>query len=263
MLPMNNLFHFLRSRTFFMHLGLASLLIAVILFGTYQWLSAYTNHGETMTVPDLRGMKYKDIDAFMAGRTFKVKISDSSVFILGKPPGVVIEQDPSPKVNVKEGRTIYVTVTRTVPPQVKIPNLIDVSQRQAEAILASYGLLVGQVIYKPDLAKNAVLSLLYNGVELKPGQDITKGSVIDLVLGDGIGNTEVVVPSLRGLTVDEVLFVLQGSSLNPGAMVYDESVTDTAEAKVYRQVPEPGDSVYIKQGEAIDLFFTQSPGKLK
>ncbi|MBK9400952.1 MAG: PASTA domain-containing protein [Bacteroidetes bacterium] len=260
---MKKLFKFICSRVFVINFTLATLLIFVILFGTYKWLNGYTNHGETITVPDLKGMKFKDLEAFLEGKSFQVKVADSSVFILDKPPGVVIDQDPAPNMNVKEGRTIYVTVTRTVPPQVKIPNLIDVSQRQAEAILASYGLKVGQIIYKPDLAKNAVLSLMFNGAEIKAGADITKGAVIDLVLGDGIGNTEVEVPSLKGLTVDEALFVLQGSSLNPGAMVYDESVEDSAAAKVYRQVPEPGDSIYIKQGEAIDLFFTQTPDKLK
>ncbi len=260
---MKNLFSFIKSRTFLVHLSTALFLIAIILFATYKWLSAYTNHGETITVPDLNGMHYKKLEAYLEGKSLHVKISDSSVFMLDKPAGVVIDQDPAPNMNVKEGRTIYVTVTRTVPPQVKIPDLIDVSQRQAEAILASYGLKTGQIIYKPDLAKNAVLSLLFEGKEITAGTDVAKGSVIDLILGDGIGGTEVEVPSLKGLTVDEALFVLQGSALNPGAMVYDESVLDTAEAKVYRQVPEPGDSAFIKQGEAIDLFFTQTPGKLK
>jgi eukaryotic-like serine/threonine-protein kinase len=254
---------FIRSKTFLTHLLLSMLAVFLVLIGTYQWLNAYTNHGETITVPNLVGRKFTDLEKLLEGKSMLVKIADSSVFILDKPPGVVIEQDPAPNEMVKEGRTIYVTITRTVPPQVKVPNLVDVSQRQAEAILASYGLKVGQLIYKPDLAKNAVLSMLFKGRELRPGDDLEKGSTVDLVLGDGIGNTEVVVPSLKGLTYDEVLFVLQGSSVNPGAIVFDESVQDTAEAFVYRQIPEPGDSAFIKQGEAIDLFFTQNREKLK
>ena len=260
---MKELFQFIRSRTFLVQLMICISLIVVILFSTYHWLNAYTNHGETISVPDLRGMKYKELKDFLGEKSLQVKISDSSVYLLDKPPGVVIDQDPAPNENVKEGRTIYVTITRTVPPQVKLPNLVDVSQRQAEAILNSYGLKPGQLIYKPDLAKNAVLAMMHNGLELKPGDELAKGSVVDLVLGDGIGNTEVEVPTLKMLTMDEVLFVLQGSSLNPGAMVFDESVVDSSAAKVYRQIPEPGDSSRIKQGESIDLFFTQNPEKLK
>jgi beta-lactam-binding protein with PASTA domain len=260
---MNTILQFLKSKKFLLHFTLSNLTVIFILVAIYKWLGAYTNHGETVTVPNVIGMKYTDLEKVLGDKTMKVKIADSSVFILDKPPGVVIDQDPAPNQMVKEGRTVYVTITRTIPPQVKLPDLKDVSQRQAEAILASYGLKVGQLIYKPDLAKNAVLAVQSNGNPLQPGDQLAKGSVVDLVLGDGIGNTEVLVPALKGLTYDEVLFVLQGSSIQPGAIVFDKGVRDTTLAKVYRQIPEPGDSIFIKQGESIDLFFTEDTEKLR
>lgn len=260
---MKKILEIIRSRIFILHLSVSSGVVLLVLFFTYLWLGSFTNHGETITVPDLRGMKYAEISAFLADKNMEVKIADSSTFMIDKPPGVVIEQDPAPNEKVKDGRTLYVTITRAVPPQVKFPNLIDVSQRQAEAILNSYGLRVGQLVYKPDLAKNAVLGILFKGRELKPGDEIVKGSVVDLIVGDGLGNTTVDVPDFKGLTMDEVLFVLQGTSLNQGSMVFDESVRDSTVARVYRQIPEPGDSSMIKQGESIDFFFTQNPDKLK
>lgn len=260
---MNNLIQFLKSRKFLLHFALSNLTVVLLLVVTYKWLGAYTNHGETVTVPNVIGMKYSDLEKVLGDKTMRVKISDSSVFVLDKPPGVVIDQDPAPNELVKEGRTVYVTITRTVPPQVKLPDLKDVSQRQAEAILTSYGLKVGQLIYRPDLAKNAVLAVQVNGQTIQTGAQLKKGSVVDLVLGDGIGNTEVLVPVLKGLTYDEVIFVLQGSSIQPGAVVFDKGVRDTTIAKVYRQIPEPGDSIFIKQGESIDLFFTEDTEKLK
>ncbi len=254
---MEKLTSYLKSKVFFTHLLIAIGLVFILLFLTYNWLSGYTNHGETVTVPDLKGKTMKDIEKFLVGKTFQVKIADSSSFILDKAPGTIIEQDPMANSKVKEGRTIYITITRTVPPGVKLPNLVDVSQRQAEAILGSFGLKVGQLIYKPDLAKNAVLAMLFKGNPIKAGEEIPKGSAIDLILGDGIGNTEVPVPTLVGLTTEEALFVLQGSQLNPGAMVYDEDVLDSASAVIYKQTPEPGDSIFVKQGESIDLYFSK------
>jgi eukaryotic-like serine/threonine-protein kinase len=251
---MQQLINFFRSRTFFAQFAMVFIFVFLILFFTYRWLSSYTNHGETVTVPDLRGMKFKELSALLAKKSLNVQIADSSVFLLDKPPGVVIEQDPDPNERVKENRTIYVTITRTVPPGVKLPNLVDVSKRQAEAILASYGLQIGNSIYKPDLAKDAVLGMMHNGQTVNPGDQLSKGSVIDLVLGDGIGNTEVTVPPLVGLTLDEALFVLKGSQLNAGSTLFDAGVRDSAIAKVYRQFPEPGDSSVVKQGEAIDLY---------
>ena len=249
-----HLFDFFRSRYFLIHLGICMAAFAAVLGITYLWLNAFTNHGESVAVPDLRGMKFEKLEGFLSERNLSVRISDSSVFSLDQPPGVVIDQDPPAEEFVKEGRTIYVSVTRKVPPQVKLPNLLNVSQRQAEAILRSYGLKVGKIILKPDLAKDAVLAALGGNSVLKPGAEIPKGSVIDLVIGDGIGNTEILVPMLTGLTLEEALFVLQGSMLQPGAVVYDAAVKDTSTAVVYRQVPESRDSSVIKQGESVDLF---------
>jgi beta-lactam-binding protein with PASTA domain len=260
---MQQVLSFVKSKPFVAQLLLAVFMVFVIFFSTYKWLSSTTNHGQTVTVPDLKGMKMKDIESFLSQKSLSVKISDSSVFVLDKQPGTVIEQDPAPNEKVKEGRTIYITITRTVPPQVKIPNLVDVSQRQAEAILGSYGLKVGQLIYKPDLAKDAVLAMTHHGVTVNPGDQLPKGSVIDLILGDGIGNTSVSIPALLNLTLDEALFVLQGSQLNAGSMIFDETVKDSTRAKIYKQSPAPGDSTAIKQGESVDLFFTQSETKLK
>jgi len=248
---------FIRSRVFYIQLGLALVVTILILMVTYKWLGSYTNHGETVSVPNLKDMKYVDLEKFLKDKSFNVKISDSSIYILDKPAGVVVEQDPAPNELVKEGRTIYVAITRTVLPQVKIPNLVDVSQRQAEAILNSYGLKVGNLIYKPDLAKDAVLEIMSKGRILKVGDEITKGSVVDLVLGDGIGSTDVLVPQLVNLSLEEALFVLQGSSLNVGELEFDGTITDSSAAKIYLQEPSPSDTSFLKQGESIKLYLWQ------
>jgi beta-lactam-binding protein with PASTA domain len=93
--------------------------------------------------------------------------------------------------------------------------------------LQSYGLKVGEIIYKPDLAKNAVLAMQIKGYTLKPSDVISKGSTIDLVLGDGYGNTQVEVPNLFSYTLNEALFILKGSALNAGRIEYDGTVIDT------------------------------------
>lgn len=137
---------------------------------------------------------------------------------------------------------------------VKVPALKDVSLRQAEAILNASGLRMGEQIFKPDLAKNAVLSMMMNGRELKAGNEVPKGSAIDLIVGDGLGNTLVTVPNLIGLTYDEALFVLKGSSLNVGSVFFDGVSRDTLNAVIYDQRPEADEEATINQGEAIDLY---------
>jgi beta-lactam-binding protein with PASTA domain len=241
------------KRKILIHLVASIASMIIILFILVSWLSSYTNHGETVTVPNIKGMKYADLKEYLGNKNLDVKISDSSMFLLDKGPGVVVEQDPRPNEQVKEGRTIYVSITRTVPPQVNMPNLIDVSQRQAEAILFSYGLRLGSMIYKPDLAKGAILEMSCKGKLLKAGESIAKGSKIDLVLGDGVGVTDVAVPNLLNLSLEEAVFVLKGSALNVGEVFYPPGKLDSTNFFVVEQMPMPGDSVFIKQGESVSL----------
>ena len=95
---------------------------------------------------------------------------------------------------------------------------------------------------------------MHRGQEIKPGTEIDKGSVIDLVLGDGLGNTLVTVPDLMNLTRSEALFVLKASSLTIGSINYDNDVVDPDLARVYRQHPTSSDSSRIAQGQAVDIY---------
>lgn len=249
----SNLRAFATSKAFFTSLLLAVALIAGAFIVLGNWLGSYTHHGESITVPDLRGMTKQRLEKFIEDKHLRFQVVDS-LFEVGKAPGTVIEQDPAPDSKVKENRTIYLTINSSKPPKVKMPNLVDVSFRQAEAILQTYGLVVGNTIYRPDLAKNAVLGQQYKGHNISPGTEIYKGSVIDLVLGDGQGISTVNVPQLVGLTRSEALFVLRGSALNMGTITFDTGVKNEENAKVYKQSPEAASGATIKQGEGIDLW---------
>ena len=251
---MNNFFQFLKSKKFILNL-LGSITLILLLLGfTYKWLDSYTDHGSSVTVPDLRGMTVKEVESFLKTKNLSFKISDSSVFLADKPHGTIVEQDPRADEKVKQGRTIYISITRSTAPLVKLPSLKDVSLRQAEAILEAYGLKAGEHIFKPDLAKNAVLGLMIKGKMIDEDDEIPKGSVIDLIIGDGLGNTQVAVPELTGLTFEEALFVLKGSSLNIGSVFCEGVVTDTLLSHITRQIPASGDSAFMNQGEAIDVY---------
>jgi beta-lactam-binding protein with PASTA domain len=248
-----SLFNFLRSKRFRYHL-LAALLVTIASFlFLQQWLNGFTRHGESIEVPALLGMKLEKMQSLLEESGLAFEIVDS-LYETGKDPGTVIDQDPAPKSLVKKGRTIYLTVNAAKPPKVKMPDLTDVSQRQAEAILESFGLKVGRITFEPDLAKNAVLKQLYRGSPIAPGREIYKGSSIDLVLGDGMGAVEVPVPDLTGLTKAEALLVLQGASLSAGNINFDPGVKDTLNATIYLQSPESSEGSFLLQGSAVDFY---------
>ena len=173
---------------------------------------------------------------------------------------MVIKQVPEADAVVKINRTVYVTVNRVVPPDVQMPNLIGYSFRNAEMILKNMGLRLGDTTYKPDFAKNSVLEQSFNGQSISPGTNIRQGSSISLVIGSGIGTSDMAVPKLIGLTYGEAKILLETTGLIIGSVIPDPLVKDTANAFIYKQSPlfrtEDGFRVRIRPGQMIDVWLS-------
>ena len=124
---------------------------------------------------------------------------------------------------MKEGRKIYVTVSMKNPPVIKMPKLTDGSVKNAQMILKSYDLVVGQLKFVPNIQKDAVLRQLVNGKEIAAGAPITKGTRVDLEVGDGLGNQEFPVPNLVNMPADEATTLLVGQGLQVGEIFYQSA----------------------------------------
>ena len=157
---------------------------------------------------------------------------------------------------------LFLTVNKSVAPETPMPNLVNLSFRSAALILKSNRLILGDTTYRPDIAKGAILEQRYLGQPIRPGQMIPQGSRIDLVIGDGLGNTELNVPDVIGMTYPEAVAQLSSSGLMPTTL-FDADVTDTASAKVYKQTPNAisdiGAPSRIRQGDFIDIYIGQHP----
>jgi beta-lactam-binding protein with PASTA domain len=144
-----------------------------------------------------------------------------------------------------------------------MPNLIGMSYRSAEMLLKNNKLVLGDTSYKPDIANGAVLSQLYKGAEIRPGQMIPQGSKVDLVLGDGLGNTQFNVPDVIGMTVDEGISMINGTGLQYTAVWDPSGITDSGTAIIYNQTPKPKNELNvfnrIKAGDVMDIFIKQNP----
>ena len=249
----SNTIAFLKSRIFFRNLIFLLLIFVVVFFSLTILLNKYTHHGENVSVPELRGLKISKLEKVLITHNFHYKVVDS-LYDGEKESGTILDQDPAPNSKVKENRTIYLTVNATQPPDVKMPDLVDVSFRQAEAMLQSFGLITGDIMYRSDLAKNAVLEQLYKNRNIKPGPMIPKGAVIDLVLGDGLGDIEVPVPNLIGLTLDQALLAIRKASLSIGHVQFDSGNMDSLNAKIYSQKPTSEDGIMLRQGDSVDIL---------
>ena len=254
-----NIWEFVRSKLFFRHLLYAMAAAIVIMWGSLKLLDIYTHHGRTITVPDLEGLFEADVKQILEENNLRYVINDS-VFDDSGVKGSILMQDPVPGTEVKRGRTIYLTMVAMMPEMVPMPNLIDFSLRQAISMLTAYGLKSGQLEYRPDIARNAVLQQLFNDGPIEPGTPVAKGTSIDLVLGEGLGDNMVGVPVLLGMSLEEATRELHAATLNVGNMFYlDEEETG---ALVYQQQPDPlSRRQYLQAGSSVDLYF-RSPAEV-
>lgn len=248
-----NFIEFLQTRVFVKHFILTVVLsIGIIAFvlGMLKW---YTHHGESVAVPALIGLTPDQITQLETIDDFEVIVVDS-VFDSRQAKGTVIIQDPLPGSKVKRFRKIYLTTVSVLPEQVSMPNLVDLTLRQASATLETYGLKLGSISYVPDIAANAVLGQFYRNQDIQPGTSILKGSVISLKVGQSMGNGRFQVPFLIGKTRQEVNAILGRYFLTVGDEVFEEDA-DPETARVYTQSPSFIKGLMLNAGQNINLTY--------
>ncbi|MBA5791616.1 PASTA domain-containing protein [Flavobacterium sp. xlx-214] len=177
---------FLKSKQFIFSLIGAFVIVAILIFGSLQFLSIYTRHGDEIPVPDLKKMKAEKAMDLVAENGFEIVIIDTVDFDPKFPPLTISSQDPKANDAVKQGRTIYVKINAKGYSSVRLPNLDGRTLRHSVAILESLGLVKGQTKYEPDFAKDVVLRIEQDGRILRAGDKVLKNSKIDFILGDGM-----------------------------------------------------------------------------
>lgn len=236
-------------------------MLVILFFLLMKFLDIYTRHGKELTVPDFYGMKMYQIDSAGYNQQFDFFITDS-LYDENQTKGTIVIQDPLPGAMVKRGRNIYVSIVATLPEMVIMPDLKDLTLRQAINILESSKLKAGKLIYAPSFAKNAILEQMCKGDTLCPGDTLVKGTIVDLVVGSGERQYKIPIPFLIGKTREEAIYDLNIASFNLGNEFYMDSIMDET-ARVFMQEPTweteipyfPGDSVHLwyKSEDSLDF----------
>lgn len=247
----NRFVHFLISKSFFINLGIALGVVILVFVLLFTFLDIFTRHGKELVVPDFSGMTVNEVDSAGYFEHFDLFVIDSLYDDINK-KGSIVMQDPLPDSKVKKGRNIYVTIVATMPETVIIPDLRDLTLRQAVNILESHKLKAGKLIYTPSFDKNAILEQFYQGDTAHPGDTLQKGSVIDLVIGSGEKLYKIPIPFLIGKSREEAIYDLNIASFNLGSEFYMDSVINNT-SKVFMQEPMwdselshyPGDSIHL------------------
>ena len=235
------------------NLLLAVAFVLVLVTAVSLLLSAVTQHGREIAVPDFTNMTAAEAQAAASSAGLKAVVTDS-VYVKRMKPGAVYMQNPKAGSNVKKGRKIRLTTNTIVPKEVYMPSLVGVSLRQAKAELLRNGLTLGRLIYVHDIATNNVLRQQRYGFDIAAGAPVSSGTRIDLVLGLGKDDMTT-VPDLSGKPYLQAVDILQENSLNVGRLRFEAGIRDYADsvaAVVYSQNPASGT---VRKGSEVSLRF--------
>lgn len=192
-------------------------LIAMVLAGLalcialWVWMIQYTKHGESVEVPEVKGMMLGDAEYALDELDLVTVIVDSA-YVRQQPVGMVLEQNPLAGSRVKTGREIYLTVNQKQTPTNTIPDIAgNCSRREAEARLRALGFKIGPMELVPG-DPDWVIALKVNGHEVYTGERVPCDVPVVLVVGNS---------NLGGDDEEDMFGELWGDSLSSDMDVED------------------------------------------
>ena len=234
------------------------LLMGVACFGLYHftfkvWLSAYTNHNEEIEIPDLSAMNINQAMKTLDSLELSYEI-DSVKFDSTKMPLAVLDFYPGKGFKVKEGRRIFIKSNPKGWRPTSLPDIIGKSKRLAFTQLKLAGLEVGDTIYEPDIAKDAVLRVMFQGKQISKDTELPRFTKVDLVLGKGL-EYGVDMSNLIGMTLEQGRSSVMANRFEVGRLNVEGPVSDSSLLRIFYQYPLPGDN--YDQGLPVDLWLSE------
>ncbi len=246
-------FYFLGRKKFYLHFLIALVLMLVLLWAVLLSLDAFTRHGDVYIVPDFKGKTVQQLLDEQYDEFFDIQVIDS-VYDKRNEKGSIIMQNPLPGAKVKQGRNIYLTIVAQNPEKVKMPNLKNLSLRQALVTLEASDLPVERLEYVEYFARNAVVDQLVKGEPVEPDSEIAKGTPVTLEVGKGRVEASVPLPLLIAMRPQEARRALHNASLNLGREYYlDDQNPDNA--RVFKTKPEALTKDMLKLGQKVDVWY--------
>ena len=243
--------NFLTKHPILKHLLAMVAVSAAIIVAVFVFIKIYSRHGQEFAMDNYTGQSYNNVLATNSlGLHFVVT---DSIYNNENAPGTILTQDPPAGAMVKKGRKVYLTIASSEPEEVLMPDLVDMSLRQAVSQLMSEGLTIGHLYFVESQYRNAVQSLSVKGRKTLAGQKISRGSEVDITVGKGNNETGTVVPVLIGKNREGAQRAVFSSSLNISEH-FNASVSNKANAKVYKQEPVCSDVKY-PLGATVNVWY--------
>jgi beta-lactam-binding protein with PASTA domain len=245
---MKTLLALLKSKTLYITLaGLATTGIIIALLMDFIIMPNYTNYNEGVTVPDVTKLSLNEAESLLTSYGLRFEVHDRRAHS-AYPANYVIDQSPTAKQLVKPNRKVYLTVNTESTPKVVVPNVVNLSYRNARLQLENHGLTVGSTSYESDRFRNTILRQ-----SIAPDDTVARGTAVNLVVSDGLGTRMVEVPDVEGLRLSEAQQQIMRAGLRVGEIRFEPArdVTPNTVLSYSPQGPE------LTEGESIQLVVSE------
>lgn len=178
------LLNFLKSKSFFISLIGAILLLAVLIFGVMQYLKSYTNQDQKIVVPNLTALNLEEVKVVLEDLELRYSATEAGSYNPKIPKQAVLEQEPVAGDIVKEKRKIYVTINPDGYANAPIPEFYGRTKKEIIQLIINSGFVVGDYEEIDDIG-TVVRKLKFEGQEIEAGDMLPKMSTINVVIGNG------------------------------------------------------------------------------
>lgn len=209
--------------------------------GTIVAIVVSAGKNPEVAVPDVVGMS--EADAAKALGDAGLQAVPTSAYSDTAPVGRVIGQDPGAGTTVLTGTAVSITVSEGPRPAetATVPDVIGKTETEAKSILEVAGYLVAVARHYSD-------SILADAVAAQApvGGSITApGITVGILVSDGPRPVDqfVVVPDLRGLTLEEATAALEELGLEVASFEFHSSLAPRGQ--VFAQLPGPDSNVAL------------------
>jgi serine/threonine-protein kinase len=205
----------------------------------------FTQLHQPMIVPKIIGMTQTQAQGTLAGKGLKLKILRSQ-YDDHVPEGLLSEQYPRANSYLKRGQEVGAVVSKGNP-KVNVPDVAQLSFREAQILLASKRLRVGRESFLADHLepKDTVLAQV-------PGEGEVAGAFdsVDLLVSFGPTNPSYLMPNLTQQPLETAFKLLRPSGITLQKIkieVHDDLDSET----VLSQTPAPGS--HLLHGDTVSL----------
>lgn len=166
------------------HIFLAAVALWLLSLIALKALDSYTRHGQAIIVPDVKGKTPEEAHHDIRKKGLRYTVIDS-IYSKDVAPGAIVEVIPAIGSKVKKGRILYLTINARTAQMAVVPDVKDLSMRQAYALLQSHGFTSIDVLYVSGSYRDLALGVQVRGKVIKPGERVPIAAKIVLRVSDG------------------------------------------------------------------------------